>query len=631
MSKVKIGELINSLVNEVESIDASDRTQSEKTKRIKAAATRYKNALFNDKRKFRGKGLQKRITANTFNAYMSRARKRFDDKLHHSFDKNIHKLSEKYPLYSEEISSWLSMPAATIRQHMSALQSKLKSIMPLAEELSNLKLGVKSSEAKLIKLAKKYPDWSFAISDLTSENWKDSRDYLYKLFQQGSSLLEDLSQLKVNHEVLYHLQLSPAERTSIQQRWADVLRDKKRNVVIIDYPTYMQSIYDILNSPTALFSLNTRSGMAPLAFALAAVSGRRMIEIMFQGEFTVSGKYTVDFSGQAKKRSEDKSVSRKIYTLCEAKLFVELLNELRSCRAASDFDDVVKGYGENDTRSENGRINAILAKAFNPWVKSFFGDDRRVYKDSRAIYARIAYEMFFRVDPRWKNVDEDVFFMEILGHDDENTQLHYKQFKLANFSRTWRPHVGNENTRLVALQQLDEAMPGFARGDAGVRLHETVKQLVEQDPSVKITNSTLRAFKFSPTMISRYLEFAADALEQFVGENGQWQLKVETPAIILPDDDAVEPIDEPDDDSQDDDLDDDEIELDEENGQPHDEQEEPEERQPAAPKPIFKPAKNNGDGTYMIEFEYDGKHYAWSGPADSPMAAMRSAWAAYHN
>ncbi|MBX4308959.1 telomere resolvase, partial [Mycobacterium tuberculosis] len=83
-----------------------------------------------------------------------------------------------------------------------------------------------------------------------------------------------------------------------------------------------------------------------------------------------------------------------------------------------------------------GRINAILATAFNPWVKTFLGDDRRVYKDSRAIYARIAYEMFFRVYPRWKNVDEDVFFMEILGHDDENTQLHYKQFKLANFSRT---------------------------------------------------------------------------------------------------------------------------------------------------------------------------------------------------
>ncbi|MDV1811054.1 protelomerase family protein [Enterobacter hormaechei] len=631
MSKVKIGELINALVNEVEAIDASDRPQGDKTKRIKAAAARYKNALFNDKRKFRGKGLQKRITANTFNAYMSRARKRFDDKLHHSFDKNIHKLSEKYPLYSEELSSWLSMPTANIRQNMSALQSKLKSIMPLAEELSNIKLGVKGSDAKLTKLTKKYPDWSFAISDLCSDDWKERRDYLYKLFQQGSSLLEELHQLKVNHEVLYHLQLSPAERTSIQQRWADVLREKKRSVVVIDYPKYMQSIYDILNSPATLFSLNTRSGMAPLAFALAAVSGRRMIEIMFQGEFTVSGKYTVNFSGQAKKRTEDKNVTRTIYTLCEAKLFVELLTELRSCSAASDFDEVIQGYGKDDTRSENGRINAILAKAFNPWVKTFFGDERRVYKDSRAIYARIAYEMFFRVDPRWKNVDEDVFFMEILGHDDENTQLHYKQFKLANFSRTWRPDVGDENTRLVALQKLDDEMPGFARGDAGVRLHETVKQLVEQDPSAKITNSTLRAFKFSPTMISRYLEFAADALGQFVGENGQWQLKVETPAIVLPDEDAVEAIDEPDDEPQDDELDDDEIEVDEDGAEEHTEDKEPEEHQQAALKPVFKPAKNNGDGTYQIEFEYDGKHYAWSGPADSPMAAMRSAWETYHS
>nr|2V6E_A Chain A, Protelemorase [Klebsiella phage phiKO2]2V6E_B Chain B, Protelemorase [Klebsiella phage phiKO2] len=535
MRKVKIGELINSLVSEVEAIDASDRPQGDKTKKIKAAALKYKNALFNDKRKFRGKGLEKRISANTFNSYMSRARKRFDDRLHHNFEKNVIKLSEKYPLYSEELSSWLSMPAASIRQHMSRLQAKLKEIMPLAEDLSNIKIGTKNSEAKINKLANKYPEWQFAISDLNSEDWKDKRDYLYKLFQQGSSLLEDLNNLKVNHEVLYHLQLSSAERTSIQQRWANVLSEKKRNVVVIDYPRYMQAIYDIINKPIVSFDLTTRRGMAPLAFALAALSGRRMIEIMLQGEFSVAGKYTVTFLGQAKKRSEDKGISRKIYTLCDATLFVSLVNELRSCPAAADFDEVIKGYGENDTRSENGRINAILATAFNPWVKTFLGDDRRVYKDSRAIYARIAYEMFFRVDPRWKNVDEDVFFMEILGHDDENTQLHYKQFKLANFSRTWRPNVGEENARLAALQKLDSMMPDFARGDAGVRIHETVKQLVEQDPSIKITNSTLRPFNFSTRLIPRYLEFAADALGQFVGENGQWQLKDEAPAIVLPD------------------------------------------------------------------------------------------------
>ncbi|SVM11342.1 Uncharacterised protein [Klebsiella pneumoniae] len=530
------------------------------------------------------------------------------------------------------------MPAASIRQHMSRLQAKLKEIMPLAEDLSNIKIGAKNSEAKVNKLANKYPEWKFAISDLNSEDWKDKRDYLYKLFQQGSSLLEDLNNLKVNHEVLYHLQLSSAERTSIQQRWANVLSEKKRNVVVIDYPRYMQAIYDIINKPIVSFDLTTRRGMAPLAFALAALSGRRMIEIMLQGEFSVAGKYTVTFLGQAKKRSEDKGISRKIYTLCDATLFVNLVNELRSCPAAADFDEVIKGYGENDTRSENGRINAILATAFNPWVKTFLGDDRRVYKDSRAIYARIAYEMFFRVDPRWKNVDEDVFFMEILGHDDENTQLHYKQFKLANFSRTWRPNVGEENARLAALQKLDSMMPDFARGDAGVRIHETVKQLVEQDPSIKITNSTLRPFNFSTRLIPRYLEFAADALNQFVGENGQWQLKDEAPAIVLPDEEILEPMDDADldDENQDDEtLDDDEIEVDESEGEELEEvgdaeeaeMAEQEEKHPA--KPNFKAPRDNGDGTYMVEFEFDGRHYAWSGAAGNRIEAMQSAWNAY--
>ncbi len=218
--------------------------------------------------------------------------------------------------------------------------------------------------------------------------------------------------------------------------------------------------------------------------------------------------------------------------------------------------------------------------------------------------------------------------MEILGHDDENTQLHYKQFKLANFSKTWRPNTGNENTRLEALQQLDDEMPGFARGDAGVRLHNTVKQLVEHDPSIKITNSTLRAFKFSPTMISRYLEFAADALGQFVGENGQWQLKIDSPEIVMPDEEELEAIPEQTDElSEDDDLDDDEIEIEEE-------EESVEEQQPPAPsspvsKPVFKPVRNIGDGSYVVEFHYNGQNYAWSGSANSPISAMQLAWLTY--
>lgn len=637
MAKVKLGELINQLVAEIDQIDASDMPQGEKTKRYKAAATRYKNALFTDKRKYRGKGLEKRITADTYNAYMTRARKRFDDRLHHHFDKNVTRLADRYPLFADELREWLTLPAAEIRQRHLALTRRLKSIMPLSEDMSKVKFGTKPAERSLIRLAGKYPDWKFALHDVAGGDWKPARDHLYKLFQQGIRLLEDIADLRINHDVLYTLRLSSAERNSIRQRWGDVLSEKKRSTVLIDYPAYMQAIYEILHTAPERFDLSTRIGMAPLAFALAAVSGRRMIEIVYRGRFEATGKNTLEFTGQAKKRSED-DATRTIYTLCDSDLFLDRLNALRECPAAADFDEVIEGYGPDDTRSENGRLNAVLAKAFNPWVKKFFKDDRRVYKDSRAIYARIAYETWFRHDQRWANVDEDVFFSEILGHDDENTQLHYKQFKLHNFSRTWHPADGNDNTRLAALQALDDEMPGFARGDAAVRMHEAVKQIVEENPDAKVTSTTLRKLKFNPTLVARYLEFVAPALGQIIGENGQYQRADETPTLIL--DNGTLPDDLQEDDSDDDAEDDDNAEADDGLEDDEIETEETQENEPAAApaeteaappaRPRFDAPKRRDDGQWEVRYEYAGQKYAWTGPAENIRDAMTQAWLAYH-
>lgn len=631
MSKVKIGELINQLVAEIDQIDASDMPQGEKTKRYKAAASRYKNALFTDKRKFRGKGLEKRITANTYNAYMTRARKRFDDRLHHHFDKNVTRLADKYPLYGDELREWLTLPAADVRQRHLALTRRLKAIMALSEEMSEVKFGTKPAERKLQRLAGKYPDWKFALHDVAGEDWRPARDHLYKLFQQGLRLLEDIADLRINHDVLYTLQLSSAERNSIRQRWGDVLSEKKRSTVLIDYPAYMQAIHEILHTSPDRFDLSTRVGMAPLAFALAAVSGRRMIEIVYRGDFEATGKNTLAFAGQAKKRSED-GTTRTIYSLCDADLFLDRLHALRECPAAADFDEVIEGYGQNDTRSENGRLNAVLAKAFNPWVKKFFKDDRRVYKDSRAIYARIAYETWFRHDPRWAAVDEDVFFSEVLGHDDENTQLHYKQFKLHNFSRSWHPSSGNENTRLTALQALDDEMPGFARGDAAVRMHEAVKQIIEENPDAKVTSTTLRKLKFNPSLVSRYLEFVAPALGQIVGENGQYQLAEEVHPLILDSDEMVDDLADDDEEGEEDDdaLEEDEIDTDE--MPERDPAGAPAKVETVAPaRPRFDAPKRREDGQWEVRYEYAGQKFAWTGPAENIREAMTNAWEAYHS
>lgn len=300
------------------------------------------------------------------------------------------------------------------------------------------------------------------------------------------------------------------------------------------------------------------------------------------------------------------------------------MNALRGFAAVADFDDVVEGYGALDTRSENGRLNAVLAKAFNPWVKRFFNDGNRVYKDSRAIYARIAYETWFRHDPRWESLDEDVFFAEILGHDDENTQLHYKQFKLHNFSRTWHRTAGNENRRLLALQRLDDVMPDFARGDAGIRLHEEVKKVIEETPDALINSNMLRKMKFNPKLVARYLELAASALGQVVGENGQYQLQDTSPPMILNVETHADELDD-EEDEDDESLDDDEIDTDEDNI------ESPEQAKESKPeKPRFGTTQRRDDGTWKVVYEFCGKEYSWVGPADNIRDAMLKAWEACH-
>lgn len=636
MAKIKIGEMVNRLIAEVDEIDASDLPQGIKTKKHKAAANRFKNALFADKRKYRGKGLAKRITANTYNTYMSRARSKFDDRLHHAFKDNVTNMAKKYPLYADELKEWLNLPVKEIRIRAAALKEKLKEIMPLSEALGDIPFGKKTAEKKVIALGAKYPGWKLALFDLAAPDWREARERLYSYFQEGDRLLNDLMSLRINHEVMYALTLSQAERVSIQKRWGDVLDEKKRSTVLIDYPAYMQAVLDIIHAPVSQYSFSTRTSMAPLAFALAAVSGRRMIEIMRLGEFTPTGRYTVEFVGQAKKRSEDDSTARTIYTLCDSQLFVDRLKTLRSSSAAADFDEVVQGYGEDDTRSENGRISTLLGNAFNAWVKKFFGDDRRVFKDSRAIYARIAYESWFRVDPRWQKVDEDVFFSEILGHDDEGTQLHYKQFKLHNFSRSWKYETGEENSRLAALHELDDMMPGFSRGDAAVRLHNEVKRIIEAEPDAIINSSRLRAFGFNTLLIKRYLETAADALGQTVSENGRLQLAEDARPIVLDNDKHADELAEDDEAEEADDAhDDDEIELDpvlveDESSEAGGSNVVDPEPAPAV-RPRFDAPKRNEAGEWVIRYEFSGQYYAWTGKAESIREAMKKAWEAYHD
>ena len=69
--------------------------------------------------------------------------------------------------------------------------------MSLAEELSSVKPGTKGADKKIMAIGNRYPAWKLSLNDLTGDDWKGAQEHLYKWFQQGSKLLDDIGSVRV--------------------------------------------------------------------------------------------------------------------------------------------------------------------------------------------------------------------------------------------------------------------------------------------------------------------------------------------------------------------------------------------------------------------------------------------------
>lgn len=569
--KIDLKKLTNTLLKDVNEIEFSDINQSEKTIKYKSLARKFKKTLYNNQRKYKGNSLEKKISLKTYANYLSRTRKLFDDRIHHSFYKKINKLSINYPEYKSLFESWRHKNAATIRIELLELKTKLKNSILLLEKYSS------SHNNNILKNS--YPEWKESIDNKTIE--EDAK--ISKL------LLNNLNKIKVNHEIMYHLILDTIEKSAIKMKTDESLKIKKRHTILINYPEYIKQLNHIINLPDEAFSGLTRSSIASLSFALAAVSGRRMIEILSTGKVKRITKYKIAFSGQAKKRTESTNIERQIYTLVDSSLFIKKLKLLRNSPALSDLKDILNKNSDDPTKTDNIKINNVFDTPLNAFAKQFFNDKKRVFKDTRAIYARIVYEKYFTRDKRWKNLDEDVFFAEILGHEDEKTQLHYKQFKLKDFKPNFIPKI-EENNTLKELERLDDNMPKIARQNAAVKIHNWVKEQISKNPNANITTYSIRkAISVKPTVAARYLEHVADALK-LIKQNGRYA-KVNNNSIIIVDnnqDITTQPLI----DSQ---------------------------------KTKFKTQKliNN---QWLVQYLFQEKAYIWTGNADNAEEAINYAW-----
>lgn len=360
------------------------------------------------------------------------------------------------------------------------------------------------------RLAKRHPRFAenllamVAHDDITDVRIAH-RDLLADIRNQGDDdAYEAVRAMKLDHEVMRHLTLPAATKAELAEDAVERLEERATNTVTISYPWLMATIRELLASQQVRAGGKVAPYFSHLALGLALATGRREVEILKLARFKKVGDFELEFSGQAKRRGGvDYSESYRIYTIVAADVVLDAFAKLRALPEVRELQHL-----------ENTEVNRRVAKNLNTVVKRLFGSEERVFKDSRAIWARVVFELHFNRDPRWKSVNETVFWREMLGHEDMDTQESYKAFKI-RYDDPETPVEAPESkytNRLEALKALDDHQEISAR-EALQKIHRWVKDAVAKAPDVKITQKaiTLNVGSYRP-VIKEYLALAADAL-----------------------------------------------------------------------------------------------------------------------
>lgn len=358
------------------------------------------------------------------------------------------------------------------------------------------------------RLAKRHPRYAEqllelgAIEDITGLRMGHQALLAQIRQDRDDAAYEEVVDMKLDHEIMRHLTLPQATKAQLATDAVETLEQRATNTIQINFNWLIQTIHELLSSS------QVRDGVATpyfshLALGLALATGRREIEVLKLARFKKAGEFELEFSGQAKRRGGvDYEESYRIYTLVSADLVLEAFAKLRAMPEALELQHL-------DNIAINNRVHSNL----NQLTKRVFGSQERVFKDSRAIWARVVFELHFNRDECWKKVNETVFWRAMLGHEDMDTQESYKAFKISYAHLEHGAKVESKYaSRLEALQALDEH-ERIAGRQAMQNIHGWVKETIKAAPDARISQKaiSLNVGSYRP-VIKEYLELAAEAL-----------------------------------------------------------------------------------------------------------------------
>ncbi|MEN9501714.1 MAG: Vibrio virus [Pseudomonadota bacterium] len=545
MQKVDVASITDAFLHAVAEIEQMAIPQKEKTRRFQAAATKVRNALFYDKRKFgdqRLSAMAKKASKTLLTQYPA-------------YQDWLHKLAEAQTADEIEAITQQLIEDATDQADTAAIadfsqlkrtyQPRLaistyrKYVTNLRNQLRDRNLRHHSLPTVVERYRQRFPAYHALLDALLAADAHTAglkRLHLLNAAteRQDPEAFAAFNKIKTDHEACRHLFVGHMEKMALEQEQAEALHYRKTHTIKINPDSIIKLINHLLTTPTKHHGLVF--DYARLAIGIALATGRRAVEVIYTGQFQLIDEHTLYFTGQAKKRAGtegDTPTKLTIPTLVPAPLVVASMQQLRALEPMLDLQ--ARMAQEPNERLSRALVNKVTSINLNVKIKQLMGETF-TFKDTRAMYARMAYAQFFNTH-YWQNIDEDEFFRRLLGHQDYETVKAYRCIQLDSAGLDFSPtiitrHV--DETLLTAFKTLD--VSGAGRGVQ--KLHQFVCFVVENAPGTQFNQTMLNKKagqvlqfmqlqnivipehfqgiqQFSRPVTQRYLQLAHDLLETY--------------------------------------------------------------------------------------------------------------------
>lgn len=455
---------------------------------IKVADT--KPTKDSDKYQEQGDGV---VAATTHNRYVTRMRRDLEESglVHPDFKNRVDALVGEFPKYQSMIESIDFTTSGTIKKSIEAIAKNINA----------------------------------TIKRMKSESTKKT----------AISFLEKLQAVPHQHPCMFSLVRQGDEKANMAKRETD------RKTKYQKRPRKFSGI-EMINVMNRMLKSDTWD---EIMLGLAIATGRRSVEIFHFGQFSKAGNGRIAFTGMRKSKVKaDQSFN--IPALVDDEIIIEAVERLRSMDRYQTLTKRLNAQKLHEAEYSR-KINQSIAAYINETInKVFNGDDenapRWVFKDSRAIYARLAYAIYCaNCKKAGREPQQELnYFKEVLLHTDMNETLSYMQFTLSDadaltsYQLTKAKKEGESLTfadRLPLLVELGQREE-IASSKAMRGIHEWVVNHIQANPEAVINGGVIRReYGGSPNRVTEYarllVELKLDKPNQIVAGDDKKKEKKE--------------------------------------------------------------------------------------------------------